>query len=743
MNNTCSKSFCRGVATILLLGILTGCSGEASNTTSGAGNIIPVPGSGTITKGSETVVTKASVSQTGGIVTVTGSLMNGLALAVPSGSYADSRSFTISIAPVANHTFGEMFNPISPIITVENGGGYSEEIMTVKIPVKVPVGHFAMGFIYNMNTNTLEGMPTIDQDATSITVATRHFSATEQTAGKITTKGVAASTSVAKDLSIIISSIDEKLLNKDIDTHFRPGIDDWQFSNYGSFIASGGHCTGQSMAAMWYFYEHPDGADRTLYGRYDNNGNLPPTPELWEDDSLGYRFASVVWKEMDWGSLSRKITEKYVAKNDTNTWRLFAYSMLMTGQPQMTEIWNSPLGGGHAMVVYRIFNGHLYIADPNYPANTERRIEYANGRFTPYNSGENSEEIAKGNGKVYDGITYVAKTALSDWSKIGARWAEVKNNTIGNDLFPTYTIERKDEDGSWKILSDGFVATNKLINIYINSAADGAVRVTREGVRVYRDANGTYELTPGINKLGIYFSGLLVDASGNPVLDSNNSKRYRYIDFTYVTVIYTPPPEIRLVSPDSGISGTSVTITGTGFGVANGTVLFNGGASASILSWSDTLIVASVPTGTVAGNIVVTNRVTGAASNGVPFTVPVGDNGTVTIGNLTWVKNANCFGILRWQDAAAKIADLADGQCGLSDGSRAGDWRFPTVAELSTFVGAGYPPAGFTNFQYAWYWSSTIYVYMTYGAWGMADGVVGTGYIASGCYTWPVRARTQ
>jgi len=88
--------------------------------------------------------------------------------------------------------------------------------------------------------------------------------------------------------------ISKTLLQTDIDSGFRPGIDDWQFPNYGSYITTNGNCEGQSLSAMWYYYNQPDGKDLCLYGRYDNNGNQPATPSFWQDDSLAIRFCSVI-----------------------------------------------------------------------------------------------------------------------------------------------------------------------------------------------------------------------------------------------------------------------------------------------------------------------------------------------------------------------------------------------------------------------------------------------------------------
>jgi hypothetical protein len=79
-------------------------------------------------------------------------------------------------------------------------------------------------------------------------------------------------------------------------------------------------------------------------------------------------------------------------------------------------------------------------------------------------------------------------------------------------------------------------------------------------------------------------------------------------------------PSIMNLSPVNGNVGTSVTITGSSFGLAQGysTISFNG-VEAAPSSWSDGSIGVPVPPGASSGNVVVT--ASGLASNGVFFTV--------------------------------------------------------------------------------------------------------------------------
>jgi hypothetical protein len=88
---------------------------------------------------------------------------------------------------------------------------------------------------------------------------------------------------------------------------------------------------------------------------------------------------------------------------------------------------------------------------------------------------------------------------------------------------------------------------------------------------------------------------------------------------------------------------------------------------------------------------------------------------TDTLTGLTWLKDAGCLAPAAWSAALASVNQLANGACGLADGSSAGQWRLPNQWELESIVdeSAAHPAIGagnpFLNVADTAYWTSTSY----------------------------------
>lgn len=105
-------------------------------------------------------VTKTVASQTvpssGGdiIVDAPDDSLDGLEISVLDGSYDDPTDFTVSSTPIIGFSGNPHFNPVTPLITVQNGGEYSTRAMALKIPVTMEGGfHSPPGCIWCSHSN--------------------------------------------------------------------------------------------------------------------------------------------------------------------------------------------------------------------------------------------------------------------------------------------------------------------------------------------------------------------------------------------------------------------------------------------------------------------------------------------------------------------------------------------------------------------------------------------------------------
>jgi hypothetical protein len=544
-------------------------------------NVEKVKPSKNLEIGDETVAATETVPSSGGsmVVNAEGSEIDGLEIVVSPQSYPTEKTFKISTAPILNHTLGQYFNPLTPLIQIENGGGYADGIMEITIPVIVPEGDIPLGFYYDEITGTLEAIPVKEYTSTSITLLTRHFmSASDLTPSTDNLK--AGGIKIDPTSNLVISSIAESVLKGKtiISSGYRVGKDDWEFPNYGSYLATGGHCSGQNMCAMWYYFE------KKLKGEGDLFGKFSATSTLWQDNAIGYRFCSVIHKDLEWKGRFIDLFDKYIDKNqerDKLKLYMIAGAMLTTGEPQGIGIYRPTVNddgtagfGGHDLICYQVAvnEGKLYISDPNKPG-VEQFIEFKNNKFEPY--------IAKLNGRAashpYPFVTWYAKTAYIEWDKIGKRYADLLDSTIGNktpNIFPPYTIWVKGKADSQ--LKDGFSSNSDTLRLMVECpTTERGFNVGGKWYIWYNmfDKNGNRidvsegsgkgytTLKPGLNKIGVYIFSKKTSA-----VDEDGNYSELFVDFKWFNVYYST----LKIDPNPIVDepGKEVTITAMSGGTA-------------------------------------------------------------------------------------------------------------------------------------------------------------------------------
>ena len=237
------------------------------------------------------------------------------------------------------------------------------------------------------------------------------------------------------------------------------------------------------------------------------------------------------------------------------------------------------------------------------------------------------------------------------------------------------------------------------------------------------DANGNYSfsgLPTGWNATPNYQFwaskpgyGFVPQLSANP---TNSTANYLWNNAPQNWMVNTGAAVTR-----AGFNGQFSNIGGAGmiFTVINFNSLSNNsvtGANFTAYSGSNapvTLTVSGQQTSYVSGDDGAKRK--GVMWTGARFTDNKDGTVTDTLTKLVWLKNAGCIAASTWAPAILAVNQLANGSCGLSDGSSAGQWRMPNLVELESLIDAsasspaltaGHP---FNNVSNNIYWTSTVY----------------------------------
>lgn len=486
--------------------------------------------------------------------------VNGLVLTVEPGAYDTEKTFDIKTTEIKGHKLGSGFTPITPLITIDNGHEFANKPMKVTIPIQIAANEFALGFYYDRTTGQLEAIPFDSIGTDQITLLTSHFS-------EIVVSKIAVS-----ELEKLTTSGSAKA-----DSGFEPGKDDWQFTNYGSALAPGGHCAGQSLTMSWYYSQkYQKESEPRLYGLFDNNGEAK-TSDFWEDDSDAYRFASVVQYSLDWDSQEFHDYMTFSATDQKMVFYAFAYAIQLTKQPQFMGIYtyNEQGGkaGGHAIVAYKVENGRIYVADPNYPGQADRYCELGQNGFQPYSSGANAADITENGAVLYTEMHFIGSSALIDYDAIEQSYEQMLAGTVGKEEFPQTKIEIMTKYGTdisslvWAE-ADGSVALGK---DYIDSLPENLknlcmVRVTPLAdnmvYTLYLGGSTDPELNPVYNVYdnSLYYEVALEQGENEVafLIEVENNGSYSYVDFVRIPIQYGESIPTATPAPTQKQSGNSL-----------------------------------------------------------------------------------------------------------------------------------------------------------------------------------------
>jgi hypothetical protein len=391
----------------------------------------------------------------------------------------------------------------------------------------------------------------IAQDTTTLTVAATHFSPL---------------------FGGLLDMTDE---SAPVDSGFRPGTDDWQFKNYGAYVAPSGICEGMNLSAIWFYINRPLGTDAPpLHGPSDNNGVSPRTPSLYWDDSYAYRFAASVQASPigNW-SMYSYLSDFHGTGDGKANYEAVKAAIKATGQPQLMTIDTDARSALHSIIVVEVEANRLLVSDPNYPGpqDNPRWIPYdpATGKLGPYSSGKSSADIAVNGVRIYTRFAYMPRATAAADATIAALWAEYQSKTAGDSIFPKYDLEAlagTDDQGDnvWAPLVDGYRTSDDTLTVRLSDphGRDGVLMTIYTGTSSNEAASPgdevTIDLKEGQNPFGIFEEGHEPDATA-----------WSYVNFVRLTVVRGDPTTLVFDPATVKDSQTDLSITfkATGTGI--------------------------------------------------------------------------------------------------------------------------------------------------------------------------------
>ncbi len=361
--------------------------------------------------------------------------LNGFSLNVPAGSFTMSTAWTISYRSASTIAKTAVLNPVSPVIHLTGtASSYSAKLLTLTIPATIAANTFPVIVLRDPSTGLIEALPTIGYDSVSVTAVTRHLNAAFLLKNSATRSGGLVGSAAIRtggyDVEVVVSTLTRAQLDADIDTGFRPGVDDWGFENPGTYFQPEGICQGMTLSAMWYFANKK--ADGNLFHRLDRALGVPLS------NRGGIRWSSKVNAAQPLGDMEKAFeaaTES--AKNSPGVsagqirYDMIKAQLLITQLPQLVVVAGNDIA--HAVMAYRTAGLNTFVTDPNVPGGLNQTVRFGISEFVPYYM---ASTTGAGPRVPLRYVAGIGASALYDWGKFPDEYAQAVDGTIDEAVFP-------------------------------------------------------------------------------------------------------------------------------------------------------------------------------------------------------------------------------------------------------------------------------------------------------------------
>ncbi len=369
----------------------------------------------TATIASVTVATQ-TVGSGGATLAVNTGVLAGTRLVIPSGAFQVSATWTLEQRSNASWPRRTGVNPVGAVVHITSSdSGRAAQSMMLTLPAVVPAGTIPFVLIRDPVSNVIEVLQTVSYDAASITVAVQHFDASWIPSPhlSVTRPGLFGFLmTTGYDAEVVVSAMTAAELASDVDTGFRPGVDQWEFPMWEtSFTPSpasdaGPIELGATITEMAYFASLKSQGGGALGQKYLE------LPEIVFSNRVGLRaaaFQSWVGKYSHLSATIQTIRNSMLAgQADQTFYNVLKAGLVVSHLPQFMMA-DLP-GGAVPLTVYRVTGGKIDFANA-LQHGVSASVQFTGGHFAPL-------AVVKDEQGTQETASWIGTTPIGQWVKM-------------------------------------------------------------------------------------------------------------------------------------------------------------------------------------------------------------------------------------------------------------------------------------------------------------------------------------
>ncbi|NOT08184.1 MAG: hypothetical protein HOP28_08255, partial [Gemmatimonadales bacterium] len=180
--------------------------------------------------------------------------LKGTTLEVPSGAFPSSIRWSLEQRSAGDWPLRPGITTVGAAMQITStASGMAAVPLKLTLPAPLREGFQRFILIRNPVTGAVDVLPTAASSPTTVTALAPHFFGNALEFARATASNRARLVAGGYDAMVVVADIAQADLDRDFDTGFRPGVDDWEFRSVRTELVPEGMHFGKQLSAMVHF----------------------------------------------------------------------------------------------------------------------------------------------------------------------------------------------------------------------------------------------------------------------------------------------------------------------------------------------------------------------------------------------------------------------------------------------------------------------------------------------------------